>query len=58
MEAYEVDLIGTITDVAGVAAETIISSFLSVLPIIIGVAALFWGVRYALGKLKVGKVKG
>lgn len=50
-----VDPVEIVTGVAGDAAELLVSTVVGVLPVLIPVFAAFWGIRYALSKLKINK---
>lgn len=44
-----------VTGVASDAGELLVSTVVGVLPVLIPVFAAFWGIRYALAKLKINK---
>lgn len=55
MENNGLDVNGIVTDLGGDAAQTLVSTFTGVLPIVVPVFAIFWGVKLVLTKLKVNK---
>jgi hypothetical protein len=54
----ELDVVGVVTDVAANAADTLISTVVGVLPVVLPVLALFWGIRYALKKFNLNRKAG
>jgi hypothetical protein len=50
-----VDPVEIVVDIAGDAAATLVSTVVGVLPVLIPVFAAFWGIRYALSKLKINR---
>jgi hypothetical protein len=51
----DIDVLGTVGEVASNAAEVLISTVVGVLPIILPVVALFWGINYALRKFGLNR---
>lgn len=49
------EIVTTVTTLATDAGETLIATAVGVLPVLIPVFAAFWGIRFALGKLKLNK---